>query len=82
MNWDYFFRLSATAQAVEQMLAERYQTEFGINQFTRNLQFEEYFDQLHENIHEAALKTGIKVQTLKTYVSRKPDRYAYIEPVA
>ncbi len=49
MNWDRFFRLSATAQAVEQMLADEYQTEFGINQFTRNLQFEEYFDQLHEN---------------------------------
>jgi hypothetical protein len=36
-------------------------------------------DTVYENIHEAALKTGIKLQTLKTYVSRKPDRYAYVD---
>jgi hypothetical protein len=34
---------------------------------------------VYENIHEAVQKTGIKLQTLKTYVSRKPDRYGYID---
>jgi hypothetical protein len=36
-------------------------------------------DTVYENIHEAAKATGIKLQTLKTYVSRKPDRYSYID---
>jgi uncharacterized HAD superfamily protein len=36
-------------------------------------------DVIYPNVYEAAKKTGIKVQTLKTYVSRKPDKYAYIE---
>ena len=35
-------------------------------------------DKVYANIHEAVLKTGIKFQTLKTYVSRHPDRYGYI----
>jgi hypothetical protein len=36
-------------------------------------------DKVYENIHDAVMKTGIKLQTLKTYVSRKPDRYGYID---
>jgi hypothetical protein len=36
-------------------------------------------DVVYENLADAAKKTGIKSQTLKTYVSRKPDRYAYID---
>ena len=36
-------------------------------------------DTEYESIFAAALATGIKIQTLKTYVSRKPDRYGYIE---
>lgn len=36
-------------------------------------------DKVYENIHDAAKQTGIKLQTLKTYVSRHPDRYGYID---
>jgi hypothetical protein len=34
---------------------------------------------IYADIHQASKKTGIKVQTLKTYVSRKPDRYSYVD---
>lgn len=37
------------------------------------------FNTVYDSIHSAALATGIKLNTLKTYVSRKPDRYGYIE---
>lgn len=46
MNWDYFFRLSPTAEAVEIMLREEYNTGFTANEFTRDIQFEEYFGSL------------------------------------
>jgi hypothetical protein len=36
-------------------------------------------DTVYESIFAAALSTGIKLNTLKTYVSRKADRYGYIE---
>ena len=36
-------------------------------------------DVIYDSIHDAARKTGIKLQTLKTYVSRHSDRYGYIE---
>jgi len=36
-------------------------------------------DKVYDNIHEAVMKTGIKLQTLKTYVSRHSDRYGYVD---
>jgi hypothetical protein len=36
-------------------------------------------DTVYDSIFAAALATGIKLNTLKTYVSRKADRYGYIE---
>ena len=36
-------------------------------------------DKVYNNIHEAVMKTGIKLQTLKTYVSRHSDRYGYVD---
>lgn len=36
-------------------------------------------DKVYLDIHDASKKTGIKLQTLKTYVSRKPDRYGYVD---
>jgi hypothetical protein len=44
MNWDYFFRLNPIAQAIEIMLQEEYGTDLSINQFTRDIQFKEYFE--------------------------------------
>ena len=35
-------------------------------------------DKEYANIYEAAKKTGIKLQTLKAYASRKADRYGYV----
>jgi hypothetical protein len=34
---------------------------------------------IYKDIHEAALKTGIKLGTLRTYVQRKPDQYFYVD---
>jgi hypothetical protein len=34
---------------------------------------------VYESLRAASLKTGIKVGTLQTYVSRKPDQYFYID---
>ena len=36
-------------------------------------------DTVYDSIFAAALATGIKLNTLKTYVSRKADRYGYID---
>jgi hypothetical protein len=36
-------------------------------------------DKVYENIHDAVRQTGIKLQTLKTYVSRHSDRYGYVD---
>jgi hypothetical protein len=36
-------------------------------------------DTVYENIHVAALKTGVKVNTLRNYVGRNPDRYEYVD---
>jgi hypothetical protein len=43
MNFDYYFKLSTVAQAVEIMLREEYGTEFFTNQVTRDRQFEAYY---------------------------------------
>jgi hypothetical protein len=48
MNWDYFFRLNPIAQAVEIMLNDNYSTGLSINQFTRDLQFAEYFGKIND----------------------------------
>jgi hypothetical protein len=34
---------------------------------------------IYENVKVAALKTGIKIGTLRTYVTRKPDQYFYVD---
>ena len=34
---------------------------------------------VYENVHVAALKTGIKKGTLQTYVRRKPEQYFYVD---
>lgn len=34
---------------------------------------------IYATAREAALKTGIKLGTLQTYVSRKPDKYFYLD---
>ena len=36
-------------------------------------------DTVYDSIFAAAKATGIKLNTLKTYVSRKPDKYQYID---
>ena len=36
-------------------------------------------DVVYASIHAAALATGVKVHTLRNYVIRSPDRYAYID---
>lgn len=50
MNWDYFFRLSPTAEAVEIMLREEYKTGFTANEFTRDIQFQEYFEEFGKHV--------------------------------
>ena len=34
---------------------------------------------VYENVHVAALKTGIKKGTIQTYVRRKPEQYYYVD---
>ena len=34
---------------------------------------------VYESVREASAKTGIKMGTLQTYVSRKPDQYFYLD---
>ena len=36
-------------------------------------------DKIYTNIHEAVKKTGVRLNTLKTYVGRHPERYGYID---
>jgi len=36
-------------------------------------------DVIYEDIYEAVKKTGVKVNTLRTYVGRKPDVYQYVD---
>jgi hypothetical protein len=43
MNFEYFFKLNPIAQAVEIMLHEVYSTGMQMNEFTRDIQFREYF---------------------------------------
>lgn len=34
---------------------------------------------IYTDVQEASKKTGIAVNTLRTYVSRKPDKYGYVD---
>jgi hypothetical protein len=36
-------------------------------------------DKIYADVHDASKKTGIAVNTLRTYVSRKPDKYSYVD---
>ena len=36
-------------------------------------------DVIYDNIHDAVKRTGIKLATLKTYVSRHPHKYSYVD---
>jgi hypothetical protein len=36
-------------------------------------------DTVYQDVQTAALKTGVKVDTLRNYVGRKPDIYGYID---
>jgi hypothetical protein len=36
-------------------------------------------DVIYDNIHDAVKRTGIKLTTLKTYVSRHPHKYSYVD---
>lgn len=36
-------------------------------------------DQIYADVQTASRKTGIALNTLKTYVSRKPDKYGYVD---
>ena len=36
-------------------------------------------DRVYDNIYVAARQTGVKLKTLKAYVSRKPDRYGFVD---
>ena len=36
-------------------------------------------DQVYPDIYAAARRTGVKLTTLKAYVSRKPDRYGFVD---
>jgi len=36
-------------------------------------------DKVYDNVNDAARQTGISVATLKAYVSRHPERYAYVD---
>ena len=38
-------------------------------------------DKIYKDVHEASMKTGIKVNTLRTYVGRNPDKYGYLDHV-
>lgn len=36
-------------------------------------------DKIYADVQEASAKTGVQVRTLRTYVGRKPDMYAYVD---
>jgi hypothetical protein len=36
-------------------------------------------DKIYADVQDASKKTGIALNTLKTYVSRKPDKYSYVD---
>ena len=36
-------------------------------------------EKIYKDVQEASMKTGIAVNTLRTYVSRKPDKYGYVD---
>ena len=36
-------------------------------------------DEIYEDSYAAAKKLGIKIGTMRTYVSRYPDKYGYID---
>jgi len=36
-------------------------------------------DKIYDTIHHAVRATGVKLNTLRTYVGRNPDKYGYVE---
>ena len=49
MNFEYFFKLNPIAEAIEKMLVDEYSTTLSANQFTRDIQFREYFEEFGNN---------------------------------
>jgi hypothetical protein len=49
MNFEYFFKLNPIAEAIEIMLNDEYSTGLSINEFTRDIQFREYFGEFGKN---------------------------------